>query len=86
MRDLYTGANPQANSESAKAYLDRFNSKWDDIKAGWQVFVDTYGAAISSSKYTPQTVDYPAPENPIRDNYPNAPQGPYPDLPGILGD
>ena len=82
LRDLYTGTNPQANSESAKNYLDRFENKWLEIKQGWQAFVDSAGAPVNAGKFTPQTVDYPKEEH-VTDNYPRAPYGPPPELPDV---
>lgn len=82
LRDLYTGANPQANSESAQKFLDAFNAKWEQIRTGFQVLVDSSGAAIAAGKYGVQTAEYPATEG-GGDKYPNFPNGPYPDLPGV---
>ena len=85
LRDLYTGANPQANSESAKAFLTEFNSKWDQMQTGWRAIVDAAGANVAASKFTPLTADYPNTNTSPTDNYPNYPLGPYPDLPGVDG-
>ena len=82
MRDAYTGSNPQANSESAKVFLSQFEAKLMAIKAGEADLVDASGQTVPKSKYTPLTAPYPCPQ-PMRDNYPNYPQGPYPDLPGV---
>ena len=81
LRDLYTGANPAANSESAKMFLAQFDSKWEQIRSGFVLLVDTSNNPITGSKYTPGTVDYPV-SQPVTDNYPLYPLGPYPDLPG----
>ena len=80
LRDLYTGANPAANSESAKAFLSEFEAKWEQMRTGWKVIVDTTGANISAGKFTPGSVDYPV-QGHVTDNYPRAPYGPPPELP-----
>lgn len=81
LRDLYTGTNPQAGSDASKSFLAEFEAKWTQIREGWQVLLDNSSTIIQASKFTPQTVAYPV-ETPVTDNYPRAPQGPYPDLPG----
>lgn len=85
LRDMYTGANPQANSESAKVFMDQFEKKWEQLRTGWKVLLDAAGTPISASKFTPMTAQYPETEMPPQDRYPNYPLGPYPDPAGVDG-
>jgi len=79
LRDLYTGNNPLANSESAKLFLQEFDAKWTQMQTGWKVLVDGTSTPISAGKFTPQSVGYPQTEQ-GGDLYPNYPNGPYPDI------
>ena len=84
LRDLYTGADPNGESPTAKANLERFEAKWEQMKTGWQVLLNPNGSGISGSKYGTMTAEYPTAEG-GGDKYPNFPNGPYPDLPGVDG-
>jgi hypothetical protein len=84
-RDLYSAGDPTKGNPQAKAYFDAFNVKWQEIVDGTMKIVDTTGAQVSSTKYATVTTGYPCADDSVKDEYPNFPNGPYPDPPGIDG-
>jgi hypothetical protein len=82
LRDLYTSGDPQG-PQPGKAYLDSFESKWLEFKTGWKQLLDSSGTAVTASKFTPLTDDYPSSEVQSKDLYPQYPLGPYPDPPTV---
>ncbi len=80
LRDLFTENSPATISKMMDEYKIRFEEELMRMEEGWSVLVDANGGVISGSKFTPLTTPYPSNgESPMRDNYPNYPQGPYPD-------
>ena len=86
LRDLFTGDAPsQAASSSVKANKDRFDALVGELQSGKSSLVDSTGAVLPRAEGNVQTADYPNP-NPLADQYPNFPAGPYPDKFNPLSD
>ncbi len=84
-RDLYAAGDPDKPNPTADHYLQEFEKDWLDFEEGWQKLVDATGAQVAMTKFATLTSPYPVSTGCDRDEYPNYPNGPYSDPPGIGG-
>ena len=81
-RDLYAAGQPTENNPHAETFKARFEEKLMHLEEGWAQIVDGTSTVVPNTKFTTQTSPFPVPDQ-TRDNYPNAPNGPYADPPGV---
>lgn len=82
-RDLYAASSPGTLNPQAKAFKDRFDEKMQALETGLDALIDSSNAVIPNTQYLPQVSVEKKNPAPMQDNYPNSPNGPYPDPPGI---
>ena len=81
-RDLYAAGQPTENNPHAETFKARFEEKLMHLEEGWAQIVDMSSTVVPNSKFQTITAPYPCPTQ-TKDNYPNAPNGPYADPPGV---
>jgi hypothetical protein len=86
LRDSYTAGDPKTGGgKASQDFKDQFEDRFKALVEGKAELLDASSQVIAKTKFQPLTVSIPEADAPARDNYPNAPNGPFPDPPGVDG-